>query len=389
MSSALDRLIAVPPDVVQLGVEHEYRVVRDGEQVDFRLEIHLLGLGQRRLDPGDANAYRLPSGAKLTCDEAEAEIALPPIRVGPGFAREARSAAGAERSALQKRLGDVRLEGHSMHVSVSVPDALLLDVARMFTERFALTYVGMTDRSDMPGVAVRLRPGRLELCGEFLEGRDLERACVIAAANVQACICAITEPHGAAVLPPAAADMDIRPIRDRFGWFVMGADRDPEHIEAAWACARDAAQSMSPAEFDAVETGTDGASGDGPDDVPLRHLHTPFGNVLAARERPGFAVAPVMATWDLTIFMVVAGRRPRRRFVSVPSGYLDSFLTELDAGRLDAVLPRGRAVRRLRRREQAGRPAIFRRICPRAELLPRDRDASLQAFLDARVVHDG
>src|SRR5580658_279588 len=73
-----------PPTGV-VGLEHEYRVHVGGIPVDFRTLVHRIELGQRHLDPADPNAYRLASGAALTADEEEAEIALAPIVVAPGF----------------------------------------------------------------------------------------------------------------------------------------------------------------------------------------------------------------------------------------------------------------------------------------------------------------
>ena len=66
-----------PPDrgpASIVGLEHEYSLSSNGERVDFRTLIHGLSLGGRRLDPGDANAYRLPSGLVLTCDAEDAEV---------------------------------------------------------------------------------------------------------------------------------------------------------------------------------------------------------------------------------------------------------------------------------------------------------------------------
>ena len=73
---------------MRVGVEHEYVVSRDGRSVDFRALIHNLGLGGMALDPGDAYAYRLASGAVITCDDREAEVSTPPILLGPRFVQE-------------------------------------------------------------------------------------------------------------------------------------------------------------------------------------------------------------------------------------------------------------------------------------------------------------
>ena len=73
-----------------VGLEHEYRLGRGAMPIDFRRLIHSLEVPGKRLDPGDLNAYRLESGLVLTCDDAEAEIASPPLPVKGDFTREIR-----------------------------------------------------------------------------------------------------------------------------------------------------------------------------------------------------------------------------------------------------------------------------------------------------------
>ena len=77
-----------------VGLEHEYRVWLGRHLVDFRTVVHHLNLGRPRLDPADLNAYRLESGAVLTADETEAELALAPMFVGPGCGQLLAAAAG-------------------------------------------------------------------------------------------------------------------------------------------------------------------------------------------------------------------------------------------------------------------------------------------------------
>ena len=91
------------PDAVGklVGFEHEYTLTRDGHPIDFRDLIHNLRIPGSRLDPGDINAYRLRSGMAITCDDAEAEVATPPLPVRPGFAREVESWARAARNNSQ------------------------------------------------------------------------------------------------------------------------------------------------------------------------------------------------------------------------------------------------------------------------------------------------
>ncbi|NUQ56412.1 MAG: hypothetical protein HUU14_11045, partial [Dehalococcoidia bacterium] len=66
-----------------LGIEHEYSLRNGDRPLDFSEAMRGLAIPGRRLDPGDVNAYRLPSGTALTADGAEAEVASPPIRVRP------------------------------------------------------------------------------------------------------------------------------------------------------------------------------------------------------------------------------------------------------------------------------------------------------------------
>ena len=74
-------------DRERVGVEHEYRLWNHAEQTDFRVLLPLVAGDLRCLDPGDPRARRLPSGVALTADGLEAELATPPVRVGPGVGR--------------------------------------------------------------------------------------------------------------------------------------------------------------------------------------------------------------------------------------------------------------------------------------------------------------
>src|SRR4051812_36379618 len=75
-----------PEPVSLAGVEQEYRVLLDGQPVDFRWVIGRLPIDGRRLDPGDPLALRCAWGGVVTADDAEAEIAIPPVSVGDGWA---------------------------------------------------------------------------------------------------------------------------------------------------------------------------------------------------------------------------------------------------------------------------------------------------------------
>src|SRR5688500_1432229 len=106
---------------VRVGVEHEYIVSRGKCAVDFRSIIHSLPIGGRRLDSVDPNAYRLDDGAVVTCDGNEAEVATPPIPIGPGFVGATRDWAGRAAGHLVRSIegAGLDLEGASTHISIS------------------------------------------------------------------------------------------------------------------------------------------------------------------------------------------------------------------------------------------------------------------------------
>jgi hypothetical protein len=119
----------------------------------------------------------------------------------------------------------------------------------------------LVDRVDSPGLIIRPRPGRLELCGEFVDGPWLRAAAVYAAASVLACHQAVRGDRSLAALP-AQLEVGTRPASTRAGWWVdhtaFGTDllhggrstrlrrcdgrriRAQAQLEAAWSCARTA-----------------------------------------------------------------------------------------------------------------------------------------------------
>src|SRR5262245_16486221 len=97
-----------------LGVEHEFVVRSAAEVVDFRDLIGGLRLPGRRLDPGDRFATRLSSGAVVTADGREAEIAIAPVPRVPGFAKRLDRDAADARRILERALPrGTSLEGYS------------------------------------------------------------------------------------------------------------------------------------------------------------------------------------------------------------------------------------------------------------------------------------
>jgi hypothetical protein len=393
-------------DGLLFGVEHEFRVLSDTGGVDFRRVIHDLALGQPNLDPADPNAYRLPSGAAVTCDGGEAEIALPPVQIGPGFALEVAHRAEVERAALLALMPEgMRLEGCSTHLSVSLPDALTKRACQLYATTFAPALMLLMDRRESPGLLVRPRPGRVELGGEYIDGEPLVAAALFAVGSVLAFADAVAADDERRALPPQLS-VRVEPALERFGWYVdrtaFGGDLYADgrsaalrttdgqelsaqaHLEGCWEIAREAVEGLAMPEELAVAG--DIVAGvrplpteraiDDPAAPPLSRAPlppSPYGSALGARERPSFEIAPVMVTWDLAVFLVLDRGRARRAFAAVPGAHLGRFLRELDLGRLDQAITgflSGRPTgRRLESRSQALVPGLFDDLGPRLALL--------------------
>jgi hypothetical protein len=403
------------------GVEHEYRVVRDGAVVDFARLIGGLGLGRRHLDPGDANAHRLPSGAAITCDERDAEIALPPIAVSSGFTHQAVALAAAERTDLQRRLGPgLTLRGYSTHISISVdaPLATIERAARLYVHTFAVPMMLLLDLRDSYGIYVRPRPGRLELCGEYACDDRLRAALAFALGSVCACIAAVS--HRTAALPPRLM-LHAEPAAGRYGYMVhrhcTGADlyatgrhtplrtcsgeltTAQEQLRLAWTSARAALPPhIGPLDIDATESRVHDVNFPLPTaEIPLPKIHlpaeahanrdhanqsgsgphrieaTPFARMLGPLERPTYSMAPVMLTWDTAVLVAAHLPNPRFAFICIPRPAMRPFLHHLDAGHLDPHIlhhldtpPSGAA---LTTHAQTTHPALYDELGPRRALL--------------------
>jgi hypothetical protein len=391
------------PPGTWLGLEHEF-VVRDadGARRDFRTLIGALGLGRRHLDPADPHAHRLASGAVITCDETEAEVAIAPVAGLGSFASRVAAAADEARAVLRPRLPPgIRLEGWSTHVSVSVPaDAVHVTAARYATA-FAPALMLLMDGDRSPGLLVRPRPGRLELCGEYVTGPALEAVVTFAAGSVRA-IAAHLEATGRVRVPRLTGR--IRAADARQGWYVDrrafgedlyaagrstslqlssgGRTTAQAQLERCWSVARAALLESAAVRAedliltDAIVAGRlpipleGGIRGRRP---RVRAPSSVHGAALPVRLRPGFGVAPVMLTWELAVFLVTALERERRAFASVPGDRLEVFLKLLDSGELDVPivehLRRPPDGRRLERHEQACEPGLYDEMGPRLGLL--------------------
>ncbi|MEA2901036.1 MAG: hypothetical protein QOH36_923 [Actinomycetota bacterium] len=403
-----------PPDhgvASFVGLEHEYTLTRGGQRVDFRRLIHGLPVPGRRLDPGDANAFRCSSGLVVTCDVEEAEVVSPPVPVAPGFAAAITDWGRWGRDELRRLLpDDVVATGFSTHLSASMPTRLVGAVCALFTRTFAPALMLVLDRPDSHGVFVRPRPGRVELCGEFATGSRLGAAAVLVAGGTRACAAALAPgPDGGRGLPPTLA-VAARPATGRPGLFVGrrlafgfdlyaggrqasiplaagGVIAAQVYVEQAWLAAGLAlGDDAAPADLDAGDRMVAGAgplgietTGDDGPTPPAPSPRSPFGDLLERRARPEFTVAAIAATWDFTVFRVDDGRR--LAYACVPTPWLGSFLGLLDAGRLDAALmdpPTGSV---LSTHDQTSVPGLWRDAVIGPDLLPYERTAAAAADL--------
>jgi hypothetical protein len=367
--------VAEPLPGALAGIEHEYEVARDGARIDFRALIHTLRLDGARLDPGDPNAYRCAWGGVVTADGREAEIATPAVRRRAGYASDLEAIAALGRRALEERLpAGVTLRGYSTHVNVSMPRRWNDAVALLYVQTFAPALMLMMDRPNSPGMLVRPRPGRLELCGEFVDGARLRAVVAFAVASVRACADAVI--RGAPA--PEPLRVVIEPGVERFGWYVdrtaFGPDlyargrrarlrtvagravRAQERLVDALAHAERFLDDDDRAAVAAIVHGDEPLpSSEAASEVAMRPA--PQLVALRACARPAFAVAPVAATWDHAVFEISGARRA---YAYVPRDALPGFATSLERGALDAVIESYLAQRARRRTlgETNGAPAL-------------------------------
>ena len=64
-------------------------------------------------------------------------------------------------------------------------------VCRLYAETFAADLMLLMNRIDSPGLLVRPRPGRTELCGEYIEDEPLAAAAAFVAGSTRACAAAV------------------------------------------------------------------------------------------------------------------------------------------------------------------------------------------------------
>jgi hypothetical protein len=164
------------------GIEQEYGVRIDGSDVDFADLIDRVAprTAIRRV-PHDPQARFLASGAILTADSPQAEVATPPRHLGPGVAGRLAADALVGREHLLQRLrvsapgpGRVEVRGYSTHLNAACPGEIEVGwrVVHRYVRTFAPALMLLADRTGSPGLLVRPRPDRLEAGTDFLETRD-------------------------------------------------------------------------------------------------------------------------------------------------------------------------------------------------------------------------
>jgi len=348
-----------------IGLEHEYYLSSGGRPRDFREMIHDLPVPGRRLDPGDANAYRLTSGLALTCDDAEAEVASPPVAVGKGFTSELEGWAAHGLHTLRELLPPaIDLEGASTHLSVSAPDAIQDAACDYYARSFAPALMLLAERPTSHGIMVRPRPGRIELCTEFCDGERLRLVSAFAAGSVLASV-AVARGERPPVRPLAVA---LEPSLDRVGLLVrktaFGSDlyeagraaalktedgsslTAQERLAEAWNAARPyvrgRAASRDIAALDALVAGAGPVQAGAPGLLPAAQAGPPrssaLGKVVGELPAASMVITAVAATWDFTVFRLERGGD--HRYACIPRDALAEFLHSVSGEHVQGLLGR-------------------------------------------------
>ena len=199
----------------RVGVEHEFCVSAAGEVIDFRTVLPALFPGHPRADPTDRFAVRLPAGV-VTADQREAEIATVPVPIDPGFARRTSDVAAGLQLQLRDEAGSQRqLLGYSTHISASWQPRRDNAASRTWARVFAPVMMLLLDQPSSPGLLVRPRPGRLEICGDYCSGDRLAGAVAFAAASART-VQRLSKEQRAAW----SVDVSLVAAVERFGWYV-------------------------------------------------------------------------------------------------------------------------------------------------------------------------
>ena len=390
-----------------VGVEHEFQTHEGSTLRDFRTLLPTVAGPVLLSDPGDPRARRLRSGLALTADGWEAELVTPPLPLDAAapatLARMLAEESARLLAALRRNEPTSHLTGFSTHINVSVPDSVVVDVAREFAGRFAAATMLLLDRPRSPGLLVRPRRGRLEVGGEYAHGEDLIAAVTFVSAAVSHLL--TRPPHTNGTV--GQGSWTVEPARERFGHFVPARAVAPDlyasgrrcllrhagawvtgqhHLQSVWSVVRpDAiAMGLDPAPVDrrvaglvplplehGEPTGISPGLGDGADLEVL-------GASAQAREHGTLLLEPVWLTWSTVAWRCEDSRSGRRVHLVMPVADEHLFLERLDSGRLDTFL-RVCLRRRIRPAQlvnsaQAKQPGVWTTVRPEA-LVPAERGA--------------
>lgn len=387
----------------RVGVEHEFAVFVAGEQRRFTELIHELGVDGFAIHPTDPDFYFTPIGSSIMADGAVAEVATPPIEVAPGFTAELDRWVGRSTDLLHAALSDdMTTEGGSTHISVGIYGKRNDRLALVYARTFAAALMLLMDRPGSPGMLVRPRPGRTELCGEYLTGPALRVAAGFATVSVVALERALAEDG---LLPPLL-DVELEPGRRRYGWYVdraaFGVDlyadgrqtqlrladgstiSADEYLANAWrfcaATAKELLDATEYAEIDRVVYGKTSIPLEEPGRALLPsasgspHPH-PMASVMRSWRHNGFSVVPKLATWDWVGLEVVGDQGTALAVIPLES--LEVFGSSLETGKLDECLATAMRTNGdgpvFRHHNQAESPGLYSAAEVGPALLPEDR----------------
>ena len=235
----LDALGPLPPRGTSVGVEEEWCVHGATGRVDYRRLHGRASSGLVHLFPGDPSAVMTAAGTVLTVDGWEAETVTPPIELGSATLTALDAALVAARTDLRERLlplvPEVRLQGWSTHLSVTVDDDDATSVASRLRERCGRS-LALLLGAGPSGILLRPRRHRLEICLDHLERATVRRSVVAWVGLVLMCSDGSRD-AGWRSLPRVS--MDWTPARERYGHHAP-TDRSGGRRAAAdvWDAAR-------------------------------------------------------------------------------------------------------------------------------------------------------
>ena len=333
----------LPARTTRIGVAHRLCLWHDQDRVDVRSVIDRFATGSGPLDPADPVARRLPSDSTLSVEGDEAVLASPPVPIGPGVPEQIDDLLRDERTGLRDNAsayGVTGVSGSATCLSISVPDESVVGVGLTFVESCLLALATVVEPATSPGLLVRPRRGRLEIGGGYVEGSDLVAGLTLLAACIRGLL------DGG--FPPRNGTPDVVPSRELYGWFAPARTQpdDDAALAAVWTWARPwaRAQGLDPGPVDELVSGSRALR---------RHTaadpaHCSWGTQTSGdrprragrRELPnGLHADPEWLTWHHAVWLIRDAGGHECHAV-VPLDQEDSFLAQLDAGRLDVALDR-------------------------------------------------